>query len=53
MIVHQPLKVVGLDGRMDVTVTVKGGGTTGQAGRHTSTESPVRCLPTTRNCVPS
>lgn len=32
MIVHQPLKVVGLDGRMDVTVTVKGGGTTGQAG---------------------
>ena len=32
MIVHQPLKVVGLEGRMDVTVTVKGGGTTGQAG---------------------
>ena len=32
MIVHQPLKVVGLDGRMDVNVTVKGGGTTGQAG---------------------
>ena len=32
MIVHQPLKVAGLEGRMDVTVTVKGGGTTGQAG---------------------
>ena len=32
MIVHQPLKVVGMDGRMDVNVTVRGGGTTGQAG---------------------
>ena len=32
MIVHQPLKVVGMEGRMDVTVTVRGGGTTGQAG---------------------
>jgi small subunit ribosomal protein S9 len=32
MIVHQPLKVVGLEGRMDLSVTVKGGGTTGQAG---------------------
>ena len=32
MIVHQPLKVVGMEGRMDITVTVKGGGTTGQAG---------------------
>ncbi len=32
MIVHQPLKVAGMEGRMDVTVTVRGGGTTGQAG---------------------
>ena len=32
MIVHQPLKVVGMEGRMDVTVNVSGGGTTGQAG---------------------
>ena len=32
MIVHQPLKVADMEGRMDVTVTVRGGGTTGQAG---------------------
>ncbi len=32
MIVHQPLKVAGMEGRMDVTVNVRGGGTTGQAG---------------------
>ncbi len=32
MIVHQPLKVAGMEGRMDVTVSVRGGGTTGQAG---------------------
>jgi len=32
MIVRQPLEVVQLDGKFDVSVTVKGGGTTGQAG---------------------
>ncbi len=32
MIVRQPLEVVQLEGKFDVKVTVKGGGTTGQAG---------------------
>jgi small subunit ribosomal protein S9 len=32
MIVRQPLELVQLDGKFDITVTVKGGGTTGQAG---------------------
>ena len=32
MIVRQPLEVVQLEGKFDVSVTVKGGGTTGQAG---------------------
>ena len=32
MIVRQPLEVVQLEAKFDVTVTVKGGGTTGQAG---------------------
>jgi small subunit ribosomal protein S9 len=32
MIVRQPLELVELDGRFDIDVTVKGGGTTGQAG---------------------
>ena len=32
MIVRQPLEVVQLENKFDVKVTVKGGGTTGQAG---------------------
>lgn len=32
MIVRQPLEVVQLETKFDVSVTVKGGGTTGQAG---------------------
>ena len=32
MIVRQPLKVADLEGKFDVTVRVRGGGTTGQAG---------------------
>ena len=32
MIVRQPLEVTQLETKFDVTVTVKGGGTTGQAG---------------------
>ncbi len=32
MIVMQPLRLSELDAKFDVTVTVKGGGTTGQAG---------------------
>jgi small subunit ribosomal protein S9 len=32
MIVKQPLELVQLEGKFDVTVTVKGGGITGQAG---------------------
>ncbi len=32
MIVRQPLQLVELESRFDITVTVKGGGTTGQAG---------------------
>ncbi len=43
MIVHQPLKVAGMEGRMDVKVTVRGGGTTGQAGaiRHGLTRALI------------
>jgi small subunit ribosomal protein S9 len=32
MIVRQPLKVAGVEDRFDITVTVSGGGNTGQAG---------------------
>ena len=32
MIVRQPLELMNLSDRFDITVTVKGGGTTGQAG---------------------
>ena len=32
MIVRQPLELVELEGRFDIDVTVRGGGTTGQAG---------------------
>ena len=41
MIVRQPLEVVQLESKFDVSVTVKGGGTTGQAGaiRHVLTRA--------------
>ena len=32
MIVRQPLELVNLEGNFDIAVSVKGGGTTGQAG---------------------
>jgi small subunit ribosomal protein S9 len=32
MIVRQPLEVANVEGNFDITVSVKGGGTTGQAG---------------------
>jgi len=32
LIVRQPLKLVGLDDKVDINATVKGGGVTGQAG---------------------
>ena len=32
MIVRQPLELMNLEDKFDITVTVKGGGTTGQAG---------------------
>lgn len=32
MIVRQPLELTNLDGKFDITVSVTGGGTTGQAG---------------------
>jgi len=43
MIVRQPLEVVEMDGKFDVTVTVRGGGTTGQAGaiRHGLTRALI------------
>ena len=44
MIVRQPLELTELDGKFDVTVTVSGGGTTGQAGaiRHGLTRALLR-----------
>jgi small subunit ribosomal protein S9 len=43
MIVRQPLELVQMDSRFDVDVTVKGGGTTGQAGaiRHGLTRALI------------
>jgi small subunit ribosomal protein S9 len=43
MIVRQPLELVQLDGKFDIDVTVKGGGTTGQAGaiRHGLTRALI------------
>jgi small subunit ribosomal protein S9 len=32
MIVRQPIKLVDMDGKFDINVTVRGGGTSGQAG---------------------
>lgn len=44
MIVRQPLKVMDLNDRFDVNVTVSGGGTTGQAGaiRHGLTRALMK-----------
>ena len=44
MIVRQPLELVQLDGRFDIDVTVRGGGTTGQAGaiRHGITRALLK-----------
>jgi len=43
MIVRQPLELVQLDAKFDISVTVKGGGTTGQAGaiRHGVTRALI------------
>lgn len=43
MIVRQPLETVGMDNKFDVTVTVAGGGITGQAGaiRHGLTRALI------------
>ena len=43
MIVRQPLEVTSLEGKFDVTVTVTGGGNTGQAGtiRHGLTRALI------------
>ena len=43
MIVRQPLELVNLEGKFDVSVTVHGGGTTGQAGaiRHGLTRALI------------
>ncbi|MGD2166989.1 MAG: 30S ribosomal protein S9 [Gammaproteobacteria bacterium] len=44
MIVRQPLEVANLGGRFDINATVRGGGTTGQAGaiRHGITRALIR-----------
>ncbi len=43
MVVRQPLETVGLLGQMDINITVKGGGITGQAGaiRHGITRALI------------
>jgi len=45
MIIAQPLEVTGTSGQLDVTVTVAGGGPTGQAGavRHGISRALARC----------
>ena len=45
MIVRQPLQVADLEGKFDITVRVRGGGTTGQAGaiRHGVTRALLAC----------
>jgi small subunit ribosomal protein S9 len=51
MIVRQPLEAVSLDKNFDVEVTVKGGGTTGQAGaiRHGLTRALIEYDETLRD----
>jgi len=43
MIVHQPLQTANLDGKFDLFITVKGGGSSGQAGaiRHGITRALI------------
>ena len=51
MIVRQPLELVQLEGRFDITVTVAGGGITGQAGaiRHGITRALIEFDETLRS----
>ena len=51
MIVRQPLELVQLEGRFDITVTVAGGGITGQAGaiRHGITRALIEYDETLRS----
>ena len=53
MIVRQPLKVADLEEKFDVTVSVKGGGTTGQAGaiRHGITRALMHYDETLRSTL--
>lgn len=51
MVVRQPLQLVEMEGKLDVNVTVKGGGTTGQAGaiRHGITRALIEYDETLRS----
>ena len=53
MIVRQPLELVQLENKFDVSVTVKGGGTTGQAGaiRHGLTRALIEYDETLRKSL--
>jgi small subunit ribosomal protein S9 len=53
MIVRQPLEVTSLEGKFDVTVTVTGGGNTGQAGaiRHGLTRALIEYDETLRKSL--
>jgi small subunit ribosomal protein S9 len=53
MIVKQPLELVQLESKFDVAVTVKGGGTTGQAGaiRHGLTRALIEYDETLRKAL--
>jgi len=53
MIVKQPLELVQLESKFDVNVTVKGGGTTGQAGaiRHGLTRALIEYDETLRKAL--
>jgi len=53
MVVRQPLELVEMLGKFDVTVTVKGGGTTGQAGaiRHGITRALIEYDETLRSSL--
>lgn len=53
MVVRQPLELVEMSNKFDVTVTVKGGGTTGQAGaiRHGITRALIEYDETLRSVL--
>ena len=53
MIVRQPLEVTNLEGKFDVSVTVRGGGNTGQAGaiRHGLTRALIEYDETLRKTL--